>query len=339
MEQQKPCCMQKYQDKVKGSSMKKISIGIPCYNEEENIEKMYTSLTEIMSSIPEYDYEIIFADNCSEDASQSIIRRLASKDKRVKAIFNASNFGPERSATNIVKHSTGDAYIAMPCDFQEPPEMIPTFVREWEKGYEIVWGQKGKSEESTVKYALRNIFYSIIDMFSDKKQLRQCNCFGIMSRTVLDVIFPLAVQDPSVDWRYLVVAEGFEVKLIPYTQHKRERGKSSYNASRYLDFALNSLINTSLKPLRVVTVIGVIMSVFSLIVAIVYFIYKLTHWYTFSAGTAPLIIGVFFLGSVQLLCMGMIGEYIGSVMKKVTPSTLIIERELLNFDEEKDNMD
>lgn len=314
--------------------MKKISIGVPCFNEEGNIEKMYDTLTEIMSKQDKYEYEIIFADNSSTDRSQEIIRDIAEKDKHVKAIFNSTNFGPDRSTLNMIRRNGGDAYITLACDFQDPPEMIPTFIEEWEKGHQIVWGQKNESKENPVKYALRNIYYSIIDFFSTEKQLRQCTGFGLMSREIINDVLPRSMQDPTIAWRYLVVGEGYDIKLIPYTQQKRLHGKSSYNTSRYFDFAMNSLINTSIRPLRVVTILGIVMSVFSFLIALVYLILKLVYWEQFNAGMAPVLIGVFFLGSIQLMCMGVIGEYIGAMMRKITPTAPVIEKELLNFDDE-----
>ena len=316
--------------------MKKISIGIPCYNEEENIELMYKAVTNEMRKLPQYDYNIIFADNCSTDRSREILRRIAGEDKKVRVIFNSKNFGPQKSSVHLFSRVDGDAYIGIPCDFQDPPEMIPTFIEEWEKGNQIVWGQKTESNENKIKYGLRKVYYAIIDAFSPEPQLKQCTGFGLMSREVIDAVLPISMQDVSVSWRYLVLGHGFDIKLIPYTQRARERGKSSYTASTYFDFAMNSLINTSVKTLRIVTLLGIFMSIFSFIVALVYLILKLIHWHEFDAGMAPVLIGVFFLGSIQLLCLGVIGEYIASVIRKITPSTFVTESECLNFDEEDD---
>ena len=316
--------------------MKKITIGIPCYNEEENIMDTYQAVVKVMEAVANYDFDIIFIDNCSKDRSPEILTELASRDKRVKVIFNSMNFGPQKSVVHLYSRVDGDAFIGMPCDLQEPPEMIPDFIREWEHGSQIVWGQKKSSKETPVKFRLRKIYYSIIDLFSDEAQLRECTGFGLMSKEVIDTILPISLQDTSVSWRYLVLGHGFDIKLLPYTQRAREKGKSSYSASTYFDFAMNSLINTSVKPLRIVTVLGIFMAVCSFVVAIVYLIMKLIHWHEFNAGMAPVLIGVFFLGSIQLLCLGVIGEYIASVIRKITPSTRVTESHSLNFEDDEE---
>ncbi len=315
--------------------MKKISICVCCYNEEENIELMYQALTEQMKKVPEYDYEILFEDNDSEDTSAEILRRIAASDKRVKVILNQTNFGPDRSTVNCMRHMTGDAYIGIPCDFQEPPEMIPEFIHEWEKGHDIVWGQKLRSKENPLKRLCRNVFYSIIDLFSEHKQYRHVIGFGITDRKVIDIILQTIIQDPEVNIRYAISEYGFDVKLIPYKQQKRLRGKSSYTFAKYYSFAITSLCNTSIKPLRLMTVFGMLVALLSVLVAFFYLIYKLTHWDTFDAGMAPLIIGMFFFGAVQVFSIGLLGEYVGVLIRKVTDKPVVVEKETINFEEEK----
>lgn len=315
--------------------MKKISIGIPCYNEEENIELMYHAIKKIMDdyvSMGKYDYEILFEDNCSVDNSEKILREISQNDTRVKVILNQTNCGPLRSGTNCMKNISGDAYISIPCDFQEPPEMIPKFIKIWEQGNPIVWGQKVKSKESNIKYFLRNIYYGVIDVFSDDKQLKQVTGFGIMDRTVVDAILPTKIQDPEIAVRHLVVKLGYDVVLIPYEQQERKRGSSSYNLSKYYNFAITSLCNTSIKPLRLMTLIGMITGCVSMIIAVVYFVYKLVNWNGFSLGVGPIVIGMFFIGSVQLFCLGILGEYVGVLLRKVTNEALVIEKERINFE-------
>ncbi|MDE6056052.1 MAG: glycosyltransferase family 2 protein [Lachnospiraceae bacterium] len=296
----------------------------------------YDRITNVIRDLDQYDYEILFADNASNDNSETILRDLANKDKHVKVIFNYRNYGPQRSGTNLCFRATGDAIIALPCDLQEPPEMIPEFVREWEKGNLIVWGQKTKSKEMPIKYFARSIYYKIIQNFSDYPQYEQTTGFGITDRSVYDKVKEL--NDPDMALRHLVAELGYPVKLIPYTQEQRKKGKSSYNIWRYFDFALDSLIRTSKVPLRLTTILGVICSVISFVMGIIYLIYKLICWDTFLAGMAPVVIAVFFLGSVQILTIGMIGEYVGVILTKVTKRPIVLEKECLNFDdnEEKD---
>lgn len=311
--------------------MKKISICVCCYNEEENIELMYEALTNEMKNIPQYDYEIIFEDNDSKDQSQAILRKICEKDTRVKAIFNQTNFGPDRSTVNCMMSISGDAYIGIPCDFQEPPELIHEFIEKWEEGYDIVWGQKTKSKENPIKYMLRNVYYGIINFFSEHKQLKNVIGFGICDRKVIDVILSELKQDPEINIRHAVTQYGFNIELLPYTQKKRERGKSSYSLMRYYSFAITSLCNTSIKPLRYMTLLGMLIGFLSLLVAIVYFIYKMVHWYDFEVGMAPLVIGLFFVSSVQLFCMGILGEYLGILLRKSTDKPIVVEKERINF--------
>lgn len=313
---------------------KKISVIIPCYNEEENIEIAYTEVKKVLETLTEkYKYEILFADNGSTDKSEPILRRIADADKNVKVIFNQTNFGPDPSITNLMIRASGDAVILICCDLQEPPEMIPDFVREWEAGNDVVWGTKNKSQENPIKYFCRKVYYKIIDELSDYRQFHQVYGFGLMSRSVVDTILVQKKQDPEMSVRHIVGRYGFKVVLLPYTQKKRERGKSSYNVYRYYEFALSSLCMTSLKPLRLMTIFGFITAFLCAMVSIFYLVYKLTHWMTFSAGQAPLVIGLFFVSGVMLLCIGILGEYIGILIRRITNTPIVIERELLNFEE------
>lgn len=314
--------------------MSKITIAILCFNEEENIKAMYEAVTEQMKKRPSYDYEIIFADNDSQDRSGVILREIAKKDRRAKVVFNRYNVGPERSAVNLLTHCSGDAVIFIPCDFQEPPEMIPELIDEWAAGNEVVLGQKISSKENAVKYLLRGIYYGIIQFFSEYRQLRQVTGFGIIDWNVWKSFIPLMQQDYSLNVRHLLPKYGYRVKLIPYEQQKRRAGKSSYNMSRYFDFALRSLINTSVKPLRLMTILGLFTAVMSVLVGVIYLIYKLTHWYTFDAGMAPLVVGMFFVGAVQLFCIGILGEYMSVLLRRTSVQSVVVEKETLNFDKE-----
>ena len=311
--------------------MRKISVCIPCFNEGKNIEAAYMRISNVLEKMPKYEYEIIFGDNCSTDNSEKILRGLAEKDCRVKVIINNRNFGPERSSKNIMFSSTGDVVISIPCDMQEPPEMIPQFIEEWEKGNLVVLGQKTKSAERNIKYNCRKLYYKIIKKFSDTPQYEQVTGFGCIDRQVIDVLKDLNEQNMSL--RYLIADLGYPVKLIQYTQAARENGKSSYSIVKYFDFAISSLVETSSAPLHIITVFGFICALISLAFGLVYLVYKLLYWDTFSAGVAPVLISVFFLGSVQLMSIGFIGEYIGVILTKVTKRPLVTEKERINFEE------
>lgn len=309
---------------------KKISICVPTYNEEGNVYNMYKSLSAIMADMTDYDYEILFEDNKSADRTPEILREIAGNDKKVKVILNMTNVGHVRSGRNCMFRATGDAVINIVCDFQEPVELIPQFISEWEKGNLIVMGQKTSSEESSIKYHFRSLYYRIIQNFSDSKQLTHVTSFGLFDRSIVDVI--RMVNEPNMSVRHIVAELGYDVKLIQYKQKERASGKSSYNLLRYADFAINSLVNTSFLPLRLATILGSIAAVISFLIGIVYLVLKLIYWDIFIAGTAPILIALSFLGSVLLLYIGVLGEYIGVILRKVSKRPLVIEKEVLNFD-------
>lgn len=309
--------------------MKKISFVIACYNEVGNIEELVNRIINAMSR-ESYKYEIIFADNASSDGTQDILRKLANKNKQIKIILNNRNYGPTKSPRNALRHASGDVVIGLAADLQDPPELIPQFIREWEKGYKLVYGQKLSSDEGIVKHSLRSLYYNIIDFFSEIPQYKHLSGITLHDKGVLDEMLN---ADPDIPFRYLIAEMGYPVKLIPYKQNKRKSGKSSYNINRYFNFAINSLISTSTIPLRIATICGCFMVAICFIIGLIYLIMKLRNWDQFSAGTAPMLIGVFFLGSVQILFIGLIGEYIGAILKKLTKQMPVIEKELINFED------
>ena len=316
--------------------MKKISICVACYNEEVNVRAMAMAIIREMEKLPQYDYEVIFVDNNSEDNTQKILREVAEHNKKIKVIFNNRNYGPARSPRNALRHVTGDAIISLPCDFQDPPEMIETFIKYWEDGYLVVYGQKVGSKEGKIKYCLRTIYYKIIAAFSDIPQYEHVSGICLNDRTILD---QLLAADETIGFHYLTAELGYKPKLVQYKQEKRRGGKSSYNVSRYFSHAISSLVTTSTAPLRVATVLGCITSGISFFMGIIYLVYKLIYWQQFSAGIAPLVIGIFFFVSIQILFIGLLGEYIGAIFKKLTKLPPVIEKELINFDEPEDSTD
>lgn len=297
----------------------------------KTVRTMYLAIKKEMDNLENYDYEIVFADNASIDGTRDILRDIAKKDHRVKVILNQTNVGIQRSGANMMSHLSGDAYIGIPCDFQEPPEMIPEFIKFWEQGYHIVWGQKTASKESKIKYFLRTIYYKIIKILSNTPQYEHVTGFGIQDIGIIREWLELG--DPTISLRNVIGEWGYEVKLIPYMQNRRETGKSSFTVGKLLTFAINSLVNTSLVPLRVVTLLGFFSSFVSLLAGVIYLIYKFNHWTDLSMGIAPILIGMFFIGSIQLFCIGIIGEYIGVMLRRVSKHVKVIEEELINFDE------
>lgn len=313
--------------------MKKISILIPCYNESLNIRKMYSAVKKVMETLPQYDYEQLYIDNASKDNTWEIIKELAVKDKHVKGIENETNFGPGRSASYGMYQTDGDASICLACDFQDPPELIPKFIEKWEEGYKVVWGKKTGSKENKIMYAVRGIYYKLIKTFSKVQQYEQVTGFGLYDKEVVERMKNSG--EPSPIFRNLIADYGYRIGFVEYFQPKREKGKSSYNFFSYFDTALQSLINTSRLPLKLATFCGIIVSGISFVVAIIYLVMKLIYWNRFIAGTAPIIIGIFFLGGVQLLFLGIIGEYVGEILTRVTNRPLVVEHERINFEGNK----
>lgn len=310
--------------------MKHISVMTPCYNEEGNIRNIYAAVKAQFDKMPQYTYEHIFIDNYSIDNSRKILRELASEDSNVKVILNARNFGPNRSGSYGMLQGTGDALICIVCDLQDPPEMLPIFLQKWEEGYKVVMGQKTKSKENPIMFQIRKLYYKIMENLSETEHLTNVTGYGLYDKEVLDMIKWMDDPDPYI--RGLVTQLGYKWCLVEYTQQERTSGKSSYNFSRYFDFAVTGMTHVSKKPLRIVTMAGLIMSAISFIIALMYLIVKLIHWYEFDMGMAPVLIGVFLLSSVQLACLGVIGEYIGAILTRVTKRPMVVEEERLNFD-------
>lgn len=311
--------------------MKKISIVVPCYNEEENVEALASAIKETFrKDLEDYRYEIIFIDNDSRDRTREIIRRLCGEDKDIKGIFNAKNFGQFNSPYYGLLQSTGDCTILMAADFQDPVEMIPRFVLEWEYGYKIVIGIKTSSKESKLMYWLRGCYYKLVKKLSDVEQIEQFTGFGLYDAAFIQVLKDL--DDPTPFLRGIVAELGFRRKEIPYEQPLRRAGKTSNNFYRLYDAAMLSITSYTKAGLRLATVIGCVCSGCSMLVAMAYLIMKLLYWDRFPAGMAPVLIGMCFLGSVQIFFIGMVGEYILSINQRVMHRPLVVEEERLNFD-------
>jgi glycosyltransferase involved in cell wall biosynthesis len=319
--------------------MKTISIVIPCYNEEENVKAMYQAIDHIFKTdLPDYSYELIFIDNDSQDRTKEMIRDLCSQDKKVKGIFNAKNFGQFNSPYYAMLQSTGDCTILMAADFQDPVEMIPKYVREWEKGYRIVIGIKKSSKENKLMYWLRSCYYKTIKKLSDVEQIEHFTGFGLYDQRFIKVLKEL--DDPTPFLRGIVAELGFKRREIPYEQPKRRAGKTSNNFYLLYDAAMLSVTSYTKVGLRLATIFGSICSFASMLVALIYLVMKLVYWDRFPAGMAPLLIGMCFLGSVQIFFIGLVGEYVLSINARVMKRPLVIEEERINFtQEEEDSID
>ena len=306
-----------------------ISILTPCFNETENVDLLCTKIRETLVLLPDYDYEHVFIDNASTDDTVAKIKAQIAKDKRIKLIVNARNFGHIRSPFHGLKQCHGDAVIAMASDLQDPPEKIIDLVKKWEEGYKIVIGVKTKSKENWLMYKLRSMFYGVISRVSETEQIKQFTGFGLYDKAFVDVL--REVDDPYPYFRGLISELGFERAEVEFVQPKRERGKTKNNFYTLYDMAMLGFVSHSKLPLRLASFIGFGVAILSLFAAVGYFIYKLCFWDSFSVGTAPLVIGLFFFSSVQLFFIGIIGEYVGSIHTQVRKRPLVIEKERVNF--------
>ena len=310
--------------------MKKISVLIPCYNEEENVVPISEAVIKtLQKDLPEYDYELVFIDNDSQDRTRSLIRQLCDENPKIKAIFNARNFGQFNSPYYGMLQITGDCVIEMVADFQDPVELIPQYVHEWEKGYKIVIGIKTSSKENRLMYWLRGCYYKMMKKLSDVEQIEQFTGSGLYDRDFIEVLRNL--DDPTPFLRGIVAELGFKIKQIPYEQPKRRAGETKNHFYQLYDAAMLSITSYTKAGLRLATIFGSICSLISMVVAVVYLVMKLMYWDRFPAGMAPVLIGMCFLGSVQIFFIGLMGEYILSINARVMKRPLVIEEERLNF--------
>ena len=309
--------------------MKLISVTTGTYNEEENIEEWVRRVQTAIDSVPDYNFEIIIIDNASEDGTQDKIRQLAAADPRVKAIFNARNFGHIRSGYHALMQASGDAVIGMASDLQDPPEMIPQFIKEWEKGVKAVVCVKESSEESWLFFLVRRFYYSLVRGLSETKTIQNFTGFGLFDRVIMD--YCRKVADPYPYFRGQISEIGLPIKEIRYRQPLRKRGITKNNFFTLYDLAMLGITNHSKVPLRLAAMLGFATALLSLFVAFGYLVYKLCFWNNFPLGTAPLVIGLFFFASVQLLFIGILGEYIGAIHTQVLNRPLVVEKERINF--------
>ena len=310
--------------------MKKISVLIPCYNEEENVGPISDAVIDIITrELPMYDYELVFIDNDSTDSTRPLLRELCKKNPKIKAIFNARNFGQFNSPYYGILQVTGDCVISMVADFQDPVELIPQYVHEWENGYKIVIGIKTSSKENPFMYWLRSCYYKLIRRLSDVEQIEHFTGSGLYDRQFIEVLRNL--DDPTPFLRGIVAELGFKRKEIPYEQPKRRAGKTHNNFYRLFDAAMLSFTSYTKAGLRLATFFGGFCAAASFVIGIIYLVMKLLYWDRFAAGMAPLLIGVCFLGSVQIFLIGLLGEYIMSINTRVMHRPLVIEEERINF--------
>jgi len=310
--------------------VKTISILIPCYNEEENVVPMSEAIVNLFEGeLSQYNYELLFIDNDSTDNTRTLLREICAKNQNIKAIFNVKNFGQFNSPYYGLCQTTGDCTIGICCDFQDPIELIPQFLAEWEKGYKIVCGIKKTSKENKIMRFFRNCYYKIIKRMSDVEQIEHFTGSGLYDKSFIEVLRKL--DDPTPFLRGIVAELGYKRKDVPYEQPRRRAGKTHNNFYSLYDAAMLSFTSYTKVGLRIATILGFVMAAISMAIAVVYLILKLVYWERFVAGMAPILLAVLVLGSVQLFFIGFMGEYILSINKRVMKRPLVIEEERINF--------
>lgn len=312
--------------------MKKISIVIPTYNEEDNIMRIFERVTAVMSNkLNNYLYDIIFVDNHSSDNTRNLIENLAEDNKNVKAIFNAKNFGFSRNIFHGLTQSDSDCAFLLFADMQDPPELLPDFVKKWEEGFKIVVGIKKKSKENKVLWLCRTLYYKVIKLIADTEQIEHFTGYGLYDKKFIDVLKTLDDSNPYL--KGIVAELGFNRTEIYYEQEVRKAGKSSFNFMKMYDLAMVGITCYSKAILRLATFVGFACAIVSLLIGLVTFVNKLLHWESYSVGIAALMVGVFFLGGVQLLFLGILGEYVMNINTRVLKRPLVIEEKRINFDD------
>jgi polyisoprenyl-phosphate glycosyltransferase len=307
-----------------------LTILTPCYNEEANIGEVYRQVRDAMLALPGYDYEHLFIDNASKDSTVRILRELAAGDARVKVIVNTRNFGWIRSPYYGFLQASGDAVVLCVADLQDPPELIPQFVEKWQQGYKIVIGIKEGSEESRHMFRVRRLYYWLVGRLSDIELVPDFTGWGLYDRVVVENLRATNEQYPY--FRGLVCDFGYERAEIEYHQPVRKHGINRHNFYTLYDVAMLGITNHSKVPLRLATMAGFAISILSLLVAFGYLLAKLIFWNDIQMGMAPLLIGIYFFGAIQLFFIGVLGEYIGSIHTQVHKRPLVVERERINFD-------
>ena len=311
--------------------MKKISVVIPCYNEENSVVEMYERLTSIFSNqLPQYDYEIIYVDDFSTDNTRNKIRELCAADKKVKAYFNAKNFGFHRNVFSALQYGIGDAVFMLFGDLQDPPEKLVDFVKHWEEGYKVVIGQKRHSDEGFVMTCCRRIYYKVINALSDTEQIEMYNGFGLYDRSFIDTIKD--IDDVSPYLKQVILEYAPDMYIEKYDHAESKRGKSNFNFMKNYDFAMQGITSSTKLLLRMATFIGAVLGVICFLIAIWVFVHKLLNWEAYPAGMASVLIGVFMVGAVQLFFIGILGEYVLSINTKVVKKPRVVIGETINVE-------
>jgi glycosyltransferase involved in cell wall biosynthesis len=311
-------------------SQKTISIVTPCYNEQDNVRNLYNQVREVMLGLGKYRYEHIFIDNSSKDATVAILREIATEDPNVKIIVNSRNFGHIRSPIHALFQARGDAVISIVADLQDPPPMIADLIREWENGAYCVLGIKRTSGEASLMFWLRKQYYKLVERLSSIETIQNFTGFGLYDRKVVDLV--RSFDDPYPYFRGMIAEIGLPTVKLPYDQPARKFGITKNNWYTLYDIGMLGIINNSKVPLRLAALAGFVGAGLSFLVALIYLVLKLTFWNTFTFGLAPTLIGIFFISSLQLLFLGVLGEYVGAIYTQVQKRPYAVELYRVNFE-------
>ena len=307
-----------------------ITVVTPTFNEQDNIEKVYNSVKEVFNHIPDVEYNHVFIDNASKDNSQNILRKIASKDKKVKVIINRTDYGHIKSPFHAIRQTNSDATIFLVCDLQDPPSLINEFIQKWKDGSKLVLGVKKTSKENSFIFFIRKVFYKLLNFISSENLQENFLGFGLYDKEVVNYL--KKIEDPEPYLRGLVIESGFQPDIVEYDQEKRRAGFTKNNFFTLYDLAMIGITSYSKAPLRVIILISFVLGLVSFSISLVYLIYKLLFWNEFQLGVAPIIILFTFLFSVVLFFLGIIGEYILSIHIRLRKRPLVIEKERINFD-------
>lgn len=317
--------------------MKTISVVIPCYNEQNSVGEMYDRLQRVFrEQLPQYNYEIIYVDDYSTDETRERIEELCRRDEKVKAVFNARNFGFDRNVFQSYQYAAGDCAFMLFGDLQDPPEMLPEFVKKWEEGYKCIVGQRKRSDEKRIMYGLRKLYYKVIDALSDSKQIEMINGYGLYDRDFLNILTQIEEIKPF--FKTVLSEYGMDMCIVQYEQAVSNRGKSNFNFLKNYDFAMHGLTSSTKMLMRLATFVGVFVGMVCMCLAVYVFIRKILFWDTYPLGSASIMVGVFFLGAVQLFFIGVLGEYILSINERVSKKPRVVVEKTINM-KEKDKKD
>ncbi len=310
--------------------MTTISLVSGTFNEVENVEELLRRVSAAVEPFrAKYEFEYVIIDNDSTDGTQDLLRELAAADQRLKVILNVRNFGHVRSPCHGMFQARGEAILYLASDLQDPPELIPQLIEKWEQGFKLALGVKNRSQESPFFFLVRKAYYELVSHLSQVKLIKNATGFGLYDRQVIELL--KCIEDPYPYVRGIICDFGFPVAQIPFVQPMRMRGFTKNNFYTLYDIAMLGITSFSKIPLRLATMLGFAASIGSFLAGMAYLVYKLLFWQNFTVGVAPVVIGVFFLGSIQLFFIGILGEYIGSIHTRVHKRPLVVEKERINF--------